>query len=92
MRDDTIRYIIHQLDSPGDIISVPRCFLRGFRMSAEAFAEYYKDLTRECNRVTAYEKLEDIHERLFGRPRYSDYDSFRVTFGKRRRGGCTSLT
>lgn len=81
---DTIRFIIHQLDSPSEIIDIPRSFLRGCLMKKEAFAQHYEHLAQVHNRVIAYEQLEDLHERLFGRPRYSDYDSFRVARNKKR--------
>lgn len=84
MMDDTLRYVVHQLDGSGDIISLPRTFIKGCMMSADKFEEVFSEF-KECNNnVIAYEKAEEIHERLFGTPRYSDYDSFRVSMSKRK--------
>lgn len=77
MMDDTLRYVVHQLDGSGDIISLPRTFMRGCMMSADKFEEVFCELKTQHNNLIAYEKAEEIHERLFGISRYSDYDSFR---------------
>lgn len=84
MMDDTLRYVVHQLDGSGDIISLPRTFLKGLSMSADRFKEVFSEFNECHNSVIAYEKAEEIHERLFGAPRYSDYDSFRVSMSKRK--------
>ena len=84
MKDDTLRYVVHQLDGSGDIISLPRTFMRGCMMSADKFEEVFCELKSSHNNLIAYEKTEEIHERLFGSPRYSDYDSFRVSMSKRK--------
>ena len=48
-------------------------------LSPEGFREYF-NLICDCypTRLEAYEALEDIHVRLTGRRKYSEYASFRV--------------
>lgn len=82
--DDTLRYVVHQLDGRGDIIALPRTFLKGLSMSADRFEEVFSEFKERHNNVMAYEKAEELHERLFGSPRYSDYDSFRVTMSRKK--------
>ena len=53
-------------------------------MSADKFEEVFCELKAQHNSLIAYEKAEEIHERLFGSPRYSDYDSFRVSMSRRK--------
>lgn len=81
--DDSIKYVVHQLDGSGDIISIPRTFMKGCAMRKDKFAELFYEFAKDHNQVIAYEKAEEFHERLFGRPRYSDYDSFRMVLTRK---------
>lgn len=86
MMDDTLRYVVHQLDGSGDIISLPRTFLKGCVMRSDQFkAAFLEFCQKERTQEDAYWATEDIHLKLFGSQRYSDFNSFKVILSKSRK-------
>lgn len=54
-----------------------RIFIKA-QLTAEGFNELFeKFISQTSNYLEAYEKAEEEHTRVFGRYRYSSYDSFR---------------
>jgi len=50
--------------------------------TTEGFMQVYEEVYRNDPEITyfgAYHETEKIHTNLFGKPRYSSYDSFRQT-------------
>jgi hypothetical protein len=78
MMDDTIKYVVHATDGrQGDIVSIPRNFLKGCMMKPKAFDDMvFKLMTEVGTQVKAYEKAEEIHYQVFGCNRYSSYESY----------------
>ncbi len=60
-----------------EVEPLPECVRQ--LLSPEGFREYF-NLVCDCSptHLEAYEALEDIHIRLTGRRKYSEYASFRV--------------
>jgi hypothetical protein len=85
MTDDTIKYVLSSTDGKGDFISLPRKFVQGCQMEPRAFEELFFSM---CDGVKSYSKAyheaEEIHIKVFGKPKYSDYSSFK--FAKHKRG------
>jgi hypothetical protein len=64
--------------SKGEIVTISRNLLTDSTMTAAGFEEVFFDETRtSITYIEAYEKAETFHEEVFGKRRYSDYDSFR---------------
>lgn len=61
-----------------DIVTVSKDLLKNASMSVDVFEDLFFDATKtSATYMEAYEKVEVIHEQLFEKRRYSDYDSFR---------------
>ena len=85
MTDDTLKYVLYSTDGRGDFVTLPRKFIQGCQMEPRAFEELFFsmcDNTKSYNK--AYHEAEDVHIRIFGKPKYSDYNSFK--FAKHKRG------
>ena len=69
--------------TPDDLVSVTSsCHVS---MSSEGFERlFFKYVNCTETYVEAYEKAEAIHEKICGRRRYSDWDSFRVVKNRRK--------
>lgn len=79
MIDDSLRYIIHSTDGRGEIVSITKKFLKGCMMKSEQFENIFFEFRIEMNHTKAYEKAEEVHEKIFGSRRYSSYESFRIS-------------
>lgn len=85
MTDDTLKYVLYSTDGRGDFVTLPRNFVHGCQMEPKAFEDLFFSLCDGVKKYsTAYYEAEDIHVRIFGKPKYSDYSSFR--FAKHKRG------
>lgn len=67
-----------------DIVTVSKDLLQNATMSAEKFDELVLTFRKENVTLTeAYYRAEEIHEEYFGRPRYSDVGSYKVSYSYR---------
>lgn len=67
-----------------DVIVLPKTIARGCSMTASGFDELFFDkLKTSSTHIEAYEKAEGIHESIFGKRRYKEYDSFRISKSQR---------
>lgn len=77
-----LKYTIESTDgnlTGNEIVSV----INNASLSNIKFIEKYYDYYAECkDHKEAYERIEKLHETLFGKRKYSDYDSFRVNKSK----------
>lgn len=70
--------------SKDDIVTISRDLLSNATMTAAGFEEVFFDETRtSATYVEAYEKVEVFHEEVFGKRKYSDYNSFRNSKSQR---------
>lgn len=61
-----------------DLVTLPKLITKEASMSPRGFDElFFCFLGPGVTHVEAYEKAENVHQRYFDKPRYSDYDSFR---------------
>jgi hypothetical protein len=85
MKDDTLKYVIYSTDGRGDFVTLPRKFIQGCQMEPRAFDDLFVSL---CDGVkkgsTAYYEAEEIHVKIFGKPKYSDYQSFKSVKSQRK--------
>lgn len=81
--DDTLKYVIHSTDGGGDFVTLPRKFVAGCAMKADAFDDVFFEFHLENRGDVAYEQAEQLHERIFGCRKYSDYGSFRAAKSQR---------
>lgn len=83
MTDDTLKYVLYSTDGRGDFVTLPRKFVHGCQMEPRTFKELYYSLCDTKKTYTqAYYEAEEIHVKIFGKPKYSDYASFRVQMSK----------
>jgi hypothetical protein len=86
MKDDTIKYVLSSTDGKGDFISLPRKFVQGCQMEPRAFEELFFSMCDGVKSNTkAYHEAEDIHVKVFGKQKYSDYQSFKTQRSKRKK-------
>jgi len=70
--------------SPNDITIIPTSIAKGCTLSAASFDEVFMEKLRESKtHIEAYEKAEQLHESYFGKRKYSDHDSFKVSKSNR---------
>ena len=69
-----------------DIVTVSKDVLKNATLTAHGFEEVFFSEARTSSTYTeAYEKVEIWHEELFGKRKYSDYNSFRNTKTQRKK-------
>lgn len=75
----SIKYtFIHTDGSKDDVITISSNLLKNASMSADVFEDLFFDAAKTSTTyMEAYEKIEVLHEEVFNKRRYSDYDSFR---------------
>ena len=75
-----VKWVITSTDGlkEEDFVSV----ISNANLSTSKFIEIYYDYTTTLSHVDAYEKVELLHTNLFGKPRFSSYESFRVIKSK----------
>src|SRR5690606_2518932 len=67
-----------------DIVTVSKDLLKNATMDAEVFDDLVMEFRKQNMTISdAYYKAEEIHEQYFGRPRYSDHLSYKVSYSYR---------
>lgn len=65
--------------NPKDFVSV----INNASLSTSKFIELYYDYFTECkDHRKAYDRVEKLHENMFSKRKYSDYDNFRSAKSK----------
>jgi hypothetical protein len=83
LKDGVVKWTIQPTDhnlSPHDIVAV----ISSVSMSPEGFDNlFFKFVNDSKTHKEAYERAEKVHETMFQRRKYSDYDSFSVSKSRR---------
>lgn len=80
-----VKYTYTSTDgSKCETITISKDFLQNCTMTADGFEQlFFTEARTSSTYMEAYEKVEVIHEQMFNKRRYSDYDSFRKTKERR---------
>lgn len=85
MTDDTIKYVLSSTDGKGDFITLPRKFVHGCQMVPSAFEELFFSFASDGKSYSnAYHEAENVHVKIFGKQKYSDYQSFKTQRSKKK--------
>jgi hypothetical protein len=61
-----------------EIVVMPKVMVKDCTLTAEGFDElFFSFMKGDTKQTEAFEKANTLHEHYFGKPRYSDYNSFR---------------
>ena len=78
MTDDTLKYVLYSTDGKGDFVTLPRKFVQGCQMEPKAFEDLFFSMCDGRKSYSkAYHEAEDLHVKIFGKQKYSDYQSFK---------------
>ena len=84
MTDDTLKYVLYSTDGRGDFVTLPRKFIQGCQMEPKAFEELFFSMCDGKKKYSeAYRQAEDVHIKIFGKPKYTGYECFRNLKKKR---------
>lgn len=80
-----IKYTFTSTDgSKCEMITVSKDMVRNASLSAEAFDDLVMEYRKDNVSITqAYHKAEQTHMSVFGKPRYSDHNSYKVSYSIR---------
>lgn len=82
----SIKYTFVSTDGKCDIVTLPKDLLRNATLTSDGFEQvFFTEARTSSTYVEAYEKVEAWHEDVFGRRKYSDYNSFRNTKTQRKK-------
>lgn len=86
MKDDKFKYVLYSTDGRGEFVTLPRSFVQGCTMKPTQFEEMYNSFCTDSKNYTeAYHKAEDLHVKLFGEQKYSDFHSFSEIKNRKKR-------
>lgn len=76
-----IKYTFTSTDgSKCDIVTVSKDLIMNCTMTSDGFEQaFFSEARTSTTYMEAYEKVEIFHEEMFGKRKYSDYNSFRNT-------------
>lgn len=67
-----------------DLVVVSKALLENATMSAERFDQLVMTYSKDNVSMTeAYHKAEETHTNIFGKPRYSDHNSYKARYSFR---------
>lgn len=82
-----IKYTFISTDgSKCEMITVSKDLVRNASLSAEAFDDLVMEFRKDNVSLSqAYYKAEETHMNIFGKPRYSDHNSYKASYSIRHR-------